>query len=286
MQSRSLSIALNNFCFAFLTLVWTPIKSRLLHTQSLHALAWIRWTYCEHQPTHTFKNIVTKNYCYTPTHRHTHALLINLPVKFIYQLCSLYVSRSSAGRESRTKIRWVAVLKTATPSRLHINSPGGFIQRLRCLFLGLGPSVGPAPYQFMKCDYSEASWQQSFCLKMQVSGSWTRPSSGTHPPPSLWILISTIIWHMTHTHTEETRECVQPLRPSAKLSRGGRGGMSKRSGAAGRGVQATLGEVCEKMRIGSYCHTPKHKLHGEPRPENEFLLSGCSRMKFISSCCS
>lgn len=145
MQSRSLSIALNNFCFAFLTLVWTPIKSRLLHTQSLHALAWIRWTYCEHQPTHTFKNIVTKNYCYTPTHRHTHALLINLPVKFIYQLCSLYVSRSSAGRESRTKIRWVAVLKTATPSRLHINSPGGFIQRLRCLFLGLGPSVGPAP---------------------------------------------------------------------------------------------------------------------------------------------
>lgn len=121
MQSRSLSIALNNFCFAFLTLVWTPIKSRLLHTQSLHALAWIRWTYCEHQPTHTFKNIVTKNYCYTPTHRHTHALLINLPVKFIYQLCSLYVSRSSAGRESRTKIRWVAVLKTATPSRLHIN---------------------------------------------------------------------------------------------------------------------------------------------------------------------
>lgn len=148
---------------------------------------------------------------------------------------------------------------------------------------GLPP---PNDYQFMKCDYSEASWQQSFCLKMQVSGSWTRPSSGTHPPPSLWILISTIIWHMTHTHTEETRECVQPLRPSAKLSRGGRGGMSKRSGAAGRGVQATLGEVCEKMRIGSYCHTPKHKLHGEPRPENEFLLSGCSRMKFISSCCS
>lgn len=114
-------------------------------------------------------------------------------------------------------------------------------------------------------------------------------------PPVLWdsssavIMDSDIYHHLTydtHTHTEETRECVQPLRPSAKLSRGGRGGMSKRSGAAGRGVQATLGEVCEKMRIGSYCHTPKHKLHGEPRPENEFLLSGCSRMKFISSCCS
>lgn len=65
-----------------------------------------------------------------------------------------------------------------------------------------GACPPPNDYQFMKCDYSEASWQQSFCLKMQVSGSWTHPSSGTHPPPSLWILISTIIWHMTHTHTQ------------------------------------------------------------------------------------
>lgn len=58
---------------------------------------------------------------------------------------------------------------------------------------------------------------------------------------SVFIMDSDIYHHLTYdTHTEETRECVQPLRPSAKLSRGGRGGMSKRGGAAGRGVQATV----------------------------------------------
>lgn len=57
---------------------------------------------------------------------------------------------------------------------------------------------------------------------MQVSGSWTRPSSGTHPPLSLWILISTIIWHMTydtHTHRGNQGVCPAPEALSEALPR-------------------------------------------------------------------
>lgn len=66
-----------------------------------------------------------------------------------------------------------------------------------------GASSGPRSplrdYQFMKCDNSEMLRQRpSCCLTMQVSGS---SSSGRHPPSSLWILISTIIWQVRHKHT-------------------------------------------------------------------------------------
>lgn len=82
-----------------------------------------------------------------------------------------------------------------------------------CLFPGPGASTGPPgppgassgprsplrDYQFMKCDNSEMLRQRpSCCLTMQVSGS---SSSGRHPPSSLWILISTIIWQVRHKHT-------------------------------------------------------------------------------------
>lgn len=143
MQSCSLAIALNNFCFAFLTWVWTQIQSPPTHTKPTRTCmdtVNILWA-----PANAHIQKYSNKELLLHTYTQTHALLINLPVKFIYQLCSLCVSRSSTARESHTKIRWVAVLKTATPSRLHINSPGRFIQRLRCLFLGLGPSVGPSP---------------------------------------------------------------------------------------------------------------------------------------------
>lgn len=87
---------------------------------------------------------------------------------------------------------------------------------------------------------------------------------------SVFIMDSDIYHHLTydtHTHRGNQGVCPAPEALSEALQRRMRR-MSKRSGAAGRGVQATLGEVCEKMRIGSYCHSPKHKLHGEPRPEN------------------
>lgn len=138
-------------------------------------------------------------------------------------MCSLYVSRSSAGCESRTKIRWVAVLKTATPSRLHINSPGGFIQRLRCLFLGLGPSVGPAPPQRLPI-------HEVWLLRGVMTAELLLKDAGQRllNPPVLWdsssavIMDSDIYHHLTydtHTHRGNQGVCPAPEALSEALPR-------------------------------------------------------------------
>lgn len=120
--------------------------------------------------------------------------------------------------ESQDEICW-SVLKTLQINGFDVSDMMDHVvsvyhqETVCCLFPGSGASPGPPgppgassgprsplrDYQFMKCDNSEMLRQRpSCCLTMQVSGS---SSSGRHPPSSLWILISTIIWQVRHKHT-------------------------------------------------------------------------------------